>query len=102
MLVGDGLFESHDGGLSWTRLADLNNEIIDKLTIDSQGIYLATPNGLDRYGEPVRAPAPEIWQRVQTLTSPTGVQLGILAITVLFGIWALFVRLSWSERGSNT
>jgi photosystem II stability/assembly factor-like uncharacterized protein len=101
MLVGDGLFESHDGGQSWTRVADLNNEIIDKLTIDSRGIYLATSNGLVRYGDPVPTPVSGAWQRIQTLASPTGVQLGILAITLLFGIWALFVRLSWSVREHN-
>jgi hypothetical protein len=101
MLVGDGLFESHDGGQSWTRVADLNNEIIDKLTIDSRGIYLATLNGLVRYGDPVPAPVSGVWQRIQTLASPTAVQLGILAITLLFGIWALFVRLSWSVREHN-
>ena len=95
-LVGDGVFESFDGGASWSRLADLNTKIIDNLSIDANGVYAATNNGLVRYGAPVPAPEPTLWQRVQSLSSPTGVQIAILAVTVLGGLWALMARRTWA------
>ncbi|GAB4456547.1 MAG: hypothetical protein Kow0031_37750 [Anaerolineae bacterium] len=94
-LVGDGLFESFDGGASWTRIAT-HSEIISNLTVDSHGVYAATGNGLVRYGQPVAAPEPTVWQRVQSLSSPSAIQLAILAITLLVGGWALVSRQLWA------
>lgn len=92
-LVGDGLFESFDGGVSWNRIAT-HSEIISDLTVDANGVYAATSNGLARYGQPVTTPEPTLWQRVQSLTSPTGIQLAILIITLLVGGWVLAARQS--------
>ncbi len=90
-LVGNGLFESFDGGASWNRIAT-HSEIISNLTVDAHGVYAATGNGLVRYGQPVPTPQPTVWQRVQSLSSPSGVQLAILAITLLVAGWALVSR----------
>jgi photosystem II stability/assembly factor-like uncharacterized protein len=92
-LVGDGMFESMDGGASWNRIATMS-EIINDLTVDSNGVYAATSNGLVRYGQPVPGPEPTLWQRVQSLASPTVIQLLILVVTLLVGGWVLIARQS--------
>lgn len=92
-LVGDGVFESLDGGTSWNRIAT-HSEIISDLTVDSNGVYAATSNGLERYGQPVPGPAPTLWQRMQSLASPTAIQMLILVITLLVGGWVLIARQS--------
>lgn len=94
-LVGDGIFESIDAGQSWQRIAKLD-EIVDRITIEDGGVYAATSHGLVRYGQSLPAADPGLWQRAQSLTSPTTVQLVILALTLGVGGWVLFARLSWS------
>jgi len=50
-LVPWGIFESHDGGHSWTKLAEAD-EVVMQLAINQGVISAATANGLARYGEP--------------------------------------------------
>lgn len=93
-LASDGIFESIDAGQSWKRVADVDY-LADNLIIENGGIYAATTQGLTRYGQPLPQPEPNIWQRVESLASPTAVQAAILLITLIFGLWVLFARLSW-------
>ena len=50
-LVPWGIYESHDAGRSWTKLADAD-EVVMQLTINQGVVSAATANGLARYGEP--------------------------------------------------
>jgi photosystem II stability/assembly factor-like uncharacterized protein len=50
-LVPWGIYESHDAGHSWTKLAEADG-IVMQLTIHRGVISAATANGLARYGEP--------------------------------------------------
>ena len=95
-VVGDGLFESFDGGQSWNRLADLS-EIVNKLSIKSGSIYAATSNGLVQYGQPAAIAETLLQQRLESLANPTRVQWVILLLTAMLGIWILFARLPWAS-----
>lgn len=46
-----GIYESHDAGRSWTKLAEAD-EVVMQLTINRGVVSAATANGLARYGEP--------------------------------------------------
>ena len=50
-LVPWGIYESHDAGRSWTKLADAD-DVVMQLTINQGVVSAATANGLARYGEP--------------------------------------------------
>ena len=49
-LVPWGIYESHDAGRSWTKLAEAD-AVVTQLTINQGVISAATANGLARYGE---------------------------------------------------
>jgi photosystem II stability/assembly factor-like uncharacterized protein len=91
--AGQGIYESFDGGQSWQKVAD-SQVVVQNLSIKDNGIYVATETGLVRFGEPVQA-ASGFWQRLQSLASPTGMQILILVLTILFGAWVLVGRLFW-------
>jgi photosystem II stability/assembly factor-like uncharacterized protein len=95
-LASAGIYESFDAGQSWEKVAD-SETLVQNLSVKDGGIYAATTQGLVRYGE--TAPAqPGLWQRAQSLASPTGMQILILVLTVAFGLWVLLGRLAWGPR----
>jgi hypothetical protein len=91
--ASEGIYESFDAGQSWQKVAN-SETLVQNLAIKDGGIYAATEKGLVRYGEPVAEPA-GLWQRLQSLASPTAVQGLILILTVAFGIWILIGRSVW-------
>lgn len=95
-LSSAGIYESFDAGQSWQKVAD-SEALVQNLSIKNGGIYAATEQGLVRYGEPPAA-QPGLWKQVQSLTSPTGMQLLILVLTFAFGLWVLLGRLAWGSR----
>jgi len=96
-LSSAGIYESFDAGQSWQQVTD-SEALVQNLSIKDGGIYAATEQGMVRYGEPAPAAQPGLWQRIQSLTSPTGIQLLILVLTFAFGLWVLLGRLAWGSQ----
>jgi len=61
-LVADGIYESFNGGQSWTKLADID-EVINQLIIEEKGVFAVTDHGLVRYGEPWPPTSLRAWIR---------------------------------------
>ena len=100
-LVGDGVYESLDGGESWIKLGE-NPELVNSLTIEDGGIFAATSKGLVRYGAPLSPHSADTLQsRVNGLTTPTGVQSLILVLTAAVSAWMLVGRLNWLREESG-
>jgi hypothetical protein len=94
-LLPEGIYQSHDAGQHWNRVADSPRELVRRITIKAGGIYVPTSNGLLRYGHALPVNTPTIWLQLQALRNPSGVQALILALTLAFGIWVLVGRLQW-------
>jgi ligand-binding sensor domain-containing protein len=95
----DGVYDSRDGGYSWTRLAKTNG-LVTQLTFEQGVIYAATEQGMVRYGEPAQSPSAIAMPRLRSLTNPSGVQALILALTVVLAALALVGRAEWVLRQS--
>jgi photosystem II stability/assembly factor-like uncharacterized protein len=94
-LIGEGIYESANGGASWSRVAE-TTILVDQLMIKRGSIYAATDQGFIRYGEALAATSVDAWsEQLYTLTHPSGVQLLILVLTLFFGGWVLIGRLAW-------
>jgi len=78
-LTGGGIYESENGGRSWTQLAEIE-DLVTELNFNGGVIHAVTPNGLARYGEPAES-SPSISSGLQALTDLTGVQILILTLT---------------------
>ncbi|MCB0163008.1 MAG: hypothetical protein KDI79_02205 [Anaerolineae bacterium] len=87
-LVGDGIYESFNGGQHWVKIAE-NQDVVDQLVIQGGGVYAATTQGLVRYGNPLPAASISSSLHLQSLTNPTGIQLLILTLTAGLAAWVL-------------
>jgi photosystem II stability/assembly factor-like uncharacterized protein len=94
-LVGDGIYESFNGGEHWVKIAE-EREIVEHLTIEAGGIYVATDKGIKRYGNPLLVTAPELW--LHTLFNPSESQILILAPTIALAILVLLTRTDWLAK----
>jgi hypothetical protein len=95
--AADGIYESFNGGQHWVKIAN-SDEVVDKLLIEKGGVYVATTNGLTRYGDPLPQASLTSLFRFQSLTNPTGVQALILVLTVMLAGWALLGHLTWTPQ----
>ena len=69
-LAPGAIYESYDGGQTWTKLDDLHS-LANQLTFNQGGIIAATADGLKRYGEPDQvAPVPRWRSLLQRITAP--------------------------------
>ena len=93
-LARGGIYQSTDAGLTWTKLADADG-VVTNLAIHRGLIYVATANGLARYGELTEASASLPFPDLRPLTNPTGVQMLILLLTVALAGLALVGRTEW-------
>jgi photosystem II stability/assembly factor-like uncharacterized protein len=109
-LAPDAIYESTDGGYSWTRRAD-TSEIVKQLTLNQSGIFVATESGITYHLEPgaPSSAAASSSQQYGALTSlfqkqepfqrllskPNGLQVLILALTVVSAGLALVGRVEW-------
>lgn len=93
-LAGGGIYESKDGGTSWTKLGD-TDKIINELTFDDGIIHAASDDGLLRYSTPDK-PAPAL-PFLDSLTQFSGLQLFMLALTTGLGALALVGQKRWME-----
>jgi photosystem II stability/assembly factor-like uncharacterized protein len=96
-LVPWGIYESHDAGRSWAKLAEAD-AVVMQLTINQGIISVVKANGLARYGEPIR-PAPAIaFPSLRSLTNPSGIQVLILILTIGLAGLALVGQAEWVLR----
>lgn len=92
-LAGGGIYESENGGRSWTQLAEIE-DLVTELTFNNGIIHVVTPNGLSRYGEPVEA-SPVRSSGLQPLIDLSGVQILILTLTTGLAGLALIGQKDW-------
>jgi hypothetical protein len=93
-LVPWGIFESHDAGRSWAKLAEAD-ALVMQLTIHQGVISAVKSNGLARYREPSR-PIPAIpILNLRSLANPSGIQMLVLILTVGLAGLALLGRTDW-------
>jgi photosystem II stability/assembly factor-like uncharacterized protein len=96
-LVPWGIYESHNAGRSWARLAEAD-EVVTQLTINQGVISAVKANGLARYREPIK-PAPVISiPNFRSLANPSGIQVLVLILTVGLAGLALVGRTEWVLR----
>jgi photosystem II stability/assembly factor-like uncharacterized protein len=96
-LVPWGIYESHNAGRSWARLAEAD-EVVTQLTINQGVISAVKANGLARYREPIK-PAPLIsTPNFRSLANPSGIQVLVLILTVGLAGLVLVGRTEWVLR----
>jgi photosystem II stability/assembly factor-like uncharacterized protein len=93
-LAGGAVYENFDAGQRWTKLADSGN-VVPYLVIQEGGVYVATDQGLVRYGDPLPPPAPVTGVDFGSLLHPTNGQMVILILTLLFAALALAGPGNW-------
>jgi photosystem II stability/assembly factor-like uncharacterized protein len=91
-IAGGGIYESKDGGTSWTKLGD-TDKIINELTFDDGTIHAVSDDGLVRYSTPDKS-APAI-PFLDSLTQFSGLQFFMLALTTGLGALALIGQKRW-------
>jgi photosystem II stability/assembly factor-like uncharacterized protein len=91
-LAGGSIYESKDGGSSWTKLGD-TDKIVNELTFSDGTIHAVTDNGLVRYSTPDK-PAPAL-PFLDSFTQFSGLQFFILALTTGLGGLALVGQKRW-------
>ena len=97
-LVPWGIFESHDAGRSWTKLAEAD-ALVMQITIHQGVISAVKSSGLARYQEPSRPiPAIPILLNLRSLANPSGIQVLVLFLTVSLAGFALLGRTDWVLR----
>ncbi|MCB0191588.1 MAG: hypothetical protein KDJ65_06550 [Anaerolineae bacterium] len=92
-LIGDGIYETFNAGQHWIKIAE-HEDVVDQIVIQGGGIYVATTQGLVRYGNPLPATSLTSSLHFDSLANPTAVQLLILAITVAIAGWVLLGKVS--------
>jgi photosystem II stability/assembly factor-like uncharacterized protein len=93
-ILGEGVYESFNGGQHWVKIADMD-EVVTHLLLEEGGIYVATAQGLSRYGNPLPATWLSSSFHFNSLANPTGIQVLILVLTVALASWVLLGRLNW-------
>jgi photosystem II stability/assembly factor-like uncharacterized protein len=88
------IYESTNGGQSWTRLADAE-DVVAQLTLNQGEIYATTPGGLARYGEPSTPSQAAPHVQFGSLANPSGVQALIMALTLSMAVLTLVARTEW-------
>lgn len=100
-LTGEGIYESFNGGEHWVKIGD-TRELVNRITIEAGGVYVATNQGLTRYGNPLPATSPgTVFSR--SLSNPTLTQALILILTLVLGGVVLLGQIGWlSEKETST
>jgi photosystem II stability/assembly factor-like uncharacterized protein len=92
-LAGAGIYESENGGSSWSQRAEIE-DLVTELTFNDGVIHAVTPKGLTRYGEPDESsPVPS--PGLQFLSDLSGTQIFILALTTGLAGLALVGQKDW-------
>jgi carbohydrate-binding DOMON domain-containing protein len=93
-VAGGSVYESTDAGQSWTKLADTPT-VVNTLNISGGGVYAATEQGLVQYREPTIGTASSPLNRLRSLADPSGIQVLILALTIILAGLILIGRIEW-------
>lgn len=92
-LAGGSIYESKDGGDSWTQLGQ-SDELVKELIFNDGTVHAVTTKGLVRYGTPDKA-APALPFGLDSLTQLSGLQLLVLTLTTGLGGLALIGQKKW-------
>lgn len=92
-LAGGGIYESKNGGDSWTQLGE-TEELVNELIFSDGAIQAVTAKGLIRYGTPDTA-EPGLPFGLDSLIQLSGLQLFMLALTTGIGGLALISQKKW-------
>jgi photosystem II stability/assembly factor-like uncharacterized protein len=94
-LVGAGIYQSHDAGETWTKVADTEG-IVTQLKVDQGMIYAGTSRGLARYGQSAGPAASALaLPSLVSLANPTAGQVLIMVLTLALAGLILVGRLDW-------
>ena len=93
-LVGGDLYETHNAGRNWAKVADLHGAA-QQLILDHEAIYAVVPSGLIQYREAVGSASDNFWAGIPGLSSFSPVQLVILILTLTLAGLILLGRLEW-------
>lgn len=91
-LHGAGIYESKNGGNSWTQLGE-TDELVSELVFSDGTVHAVTTKGLVRYGTPDKAP--RLPFGLDSLTQLSGLQLLMLTLTTGLGGLALVSQKKW-------
>lgn len=100
--LGPGhLYESHNAGDHWDKVADLES-LVTNLTISNDVIHAVTANGMRQYGESTGVSAEPVSAtplgELRTLIHPSGTQILILVLTLGLAALALLAPIDWLMR----
>lgn len=91
-LHGAGIYESKNGGDSWTQLGE-TDELVNELVFSDGTVHAVTNKGLVRYGTPDKTPGLPFG--LDSLTQLSGLQLLMLTLTTGLGSLALVTQKKW-------
>lgn len=100
-IITGGIYESSDGGSHWSRLGDSLSPI-EHLSLSGPTVRAVTAAGLVRYGASEEAAAPARFSGFESLTSPSGVQILVLLITVGLAVLVVISHLGWVAEHRQT
>jgi photosystem II stability/assembly factor-like uncharacterized protein len=92
-LAGGGIYESKNGGDSWTQLGE-TDELVNELIFSDGTVHAVIGKGLVRYGTPDKA-VPTLPFGLDSLVQLSGLQLFMLALTTGLGGLALISQKKW-------
>ncbi|MCL4298179.1 MAG: hypothetical protein KJ077_20740 [Anaerolineae bacterium] len=92
-IAGGSIYESRDGGDSWTQLGE-TEELVNELIFSDGAIHAVTAKGLIRYGTPDTT-EPGLPFGLDSLIQLSGLQLFMLALTTGLGGLALISQKKW-------
>jgi photosystem II stability/assembly factor-like uncharacterized protein len=93
-LAGGGIYESDNGGRTWTKLGDVENVVLELTFSDDGTIQAATDGGLVHFNSPSK-PAPDAPFGLDSLTQLSGLQLFVLTVTAGLAGLALVGQKKW-------
>lgn len=97
-LAPDNVYETWNAGETWTKLAD-STALVTQLTLEDGAVYAATSQGLVKYGQQSTGPEPvKGWSGLQSLASPSSLQVLILVGTVILAGLILVGSREWMAR----
>jgi photosystem II stability/assembly factor-like uncharacterized protein len=93
-LVAGEIYETHDAGRNWAKVADAHDVVTD-LIIDQATIYAAASKGLVKYGQSEQTEPSSLLASLQTITSLSITQLLVLTVTIGLAGLILLGRVEW-------
>ena len=99
--IGVGVYESFDAGQIWYKVAE-TRDIITDLTLTENGLFVATRQGVVRYGDPLPSVVQPSPFNLRALASPSGAQILVIVLTLALAVLALLGQSTWLPRYDQT